>query len=351
MSQRVNPVLFNNQIYTNSKWFSPRKMKFALNEDLQIRDIINIIFKQNIISQYIFLDHVTIYKYATQIKLYIYFICNFNNLIQNLNLTHYIKTKNSITSFFLYYKYFEMLQIKKLELIKVLRPVLSKQLIISIHMKNLNMSFNNQIYFNFGLSTLNKNQYCIPLLRIQNFNKDKVNIRKFDKYKDYNLQKNFRSKSQFIYENKKSVSKRILLHYKSLTYFKTLQFLLYMFCYSQSTTLKPSAISLLNLIFFELDKLDNTTKNYNYLFYTFFNFLRDILTVYLKDDRCNVRGIRIQIKGRYFLTKRKKIFILNLGNLNLNQVNLFKDYSSVNLIKSTGASSIKIWIVYKTKCI
>lgn len=349
MSQRVNPVLFNNQIYINSKWFNPRKMKFSLNEDLQIREIINIIFKQNLISQYIFVDHITIYKYATQIKLYIYFICNFNNFIQNLNLTQYIKSKNSITSFFLYYKYFEMLQIKKLELIKVLRPLLSKQLIISINMKNLNMSLNNSIYFNLGVTTLNKNQYCLSLFQIQNFNK--INIRKANKYKHYNLQKNFQSKSHLIYENKKRVSRRILFHYQSLTYFKTLHFLLYMFCYSQYTTLKPSATSLLNLIFFELDKFDNTTKNYNYLFYTFFNLLRDLLTVYLKDDRCNLRGIRIQIKGRYFLTKRKKIFILNLGSLNLNQIDLFKDYSCVNLIKSTGASSIKVWIVYKTKCI
>lgn len=42
-------------------------------------------------------------------------------------------------------------------------------------------------------------------------------------------------------------------------------------------------------------------------------------------------GIRIQIKGRYFLTKRKKIFIFNMGHLNLNQLKIYKDYYSLNL--------------------
>lgn len=351
MSQRVNPILFNNQIYNNSKWFVQRKIKFSLNEDLQIRDLISISFKQNLISQYIFLDHIVIYKYTSQIKLYIYFICNFNNFIQNLKLTQYATLKNYITSFFLYYKYLEMLQIKKLELIKLLRPLLSQQHIISVNFKNLNVFFNNPNLLNFDFNQLNKNNYYKQLLQTQNLNK--LNFKKFQthKYNLYNVQTKLQSKSVLIHENKRNFSKRILFHYKTLPYFKTLQFLLYLFCYSQYTVLKPSATNLLNLIFFELNKIDNTTKNYNYLFYTFFNLLRDILTSYLKDDHCNLSGIRIQIKGRYFLTKRKKIFILNLGNLNLNQINLFKDYSSLNLIKSTGASSIKVWLVYKTKCI
>ena len=43
---------------------------------------------------------------------------------------------------------------------------------------------------------------------------------------------------------------------------------------------------------------------------------------YFKDDNCKIKGIRIQVKGRFFLTKRKRIFIFNLGNLNLNKINL-----------------------------
>ena len=171
MSQRVNPILFNNQIYNNSKWFVQRKIKFSLNEDLQIRDLISISFKQNLISQYIFLDHIVIYKYTSQIKLYIYFICNFNNFIQNLKLTQYATLKNYITSFFLYYKYLEMLQIKKLELIKLLRPLLSQQHIISVNFKNLNVFFNNPNLLNFDFNQLNKNNYYKKLLQTQNLNK------------------------------------------------------------------------------------------------------------------------------------------------------------------------------------
>ena len=105
MSQRISPLLFNTYLYTNSKWFTQKNLKFSLNEDLQIRDIVHIIFKQSIISQYLFLDRVVIYKYSSKIRLYIYFICNFTNLKQNL-------IKNNITtptylSTYLYYKYFE----------------------------------------------------------------------------------------------------------------------------------------------------------------------------------------------------------------------------------------------------
>ena len=48
MSQKVSPILFNNTIYNNSKWYNKINNKFALNEDLQIREIINILFKNNI---------------------------------------------------------------------------------------------------------------------------------------------------------------------------------------------------------------------------------------------------------------------------------------------------------------
>ena len=50
MSQKVSPILFNNTIYNNSKWYNKINNKFALNEDLQIREIINILFKNNVYS-------------------------------------------------------------------------------------------------------------------------------------------------------------------------------------------------------------------------------------------------------------------------------------------------------------
>lgn len=68
---------------------------------------------------------------------------------------------------------------------------------------------------------------------------------------------------------------------------------------------------------------------------------------YLKNKNCKLYGIRIQVKGRYISSTRKRIFILNLGKLNLRKINLNKDYITTNLIKITGISSIKIWVVYK----
>ena len=53
MSQKVSPILFNNTIYNNSKWYNKINNKFALNEDLQIREIINILFFCPIISKLI----------------------------------------------------------------------------------------------------------------------------------------------------------------------------------------------------------------------------------------------------------------------------------------------------------
>lgn len=299
MSQRISPLLFNTYLYTNSKWFTQKNLKFSLNEDLQIRDIVHIIFKQSLISQFLFVDHVVIYKYSSKIKLYVYFICNFTNLKQNL-IKNNIAT-NTMCNTYLYYKYFELLQVKKIELIKLLRPVINSNLTIYVNYKNLNSMF-NKIQNLTQSTTFNSN-----LIKIARTN----------------------------------------LKYLNIAYFKSLRYLLYVLCYPQFTILHISAQNLANLIFYELDKLDNTVKNYNFLFYTFFNILRDQLTLYLKDDSCKLNGIRIQIKGRYFLTKRKKIFIFNMGHLNLNQLEIYKDYYSLNLIKSTGASTIKIWFSYK----
>ena len=36
MSQKVSPILFNNYIYNNSKWFNKKNNKFILNEDLVV---------------------------------------------------------------------------------------------------------------------------------------------------------------------------------------------------------------------------------------------------------------------------------------------------------------------------
>ena len=116
MSQKVSPILFNNTIFNNSKWFNKTNKKYALNEDLQIREIINILFKNNNNVQYLFIDKIVIYKYYSKIKIYIYYFCNFNYLKKNLIL----QNKNYFNIFILYYKYLEILNIKKVEILKIL---------------------------------------------------------------------------------------------------------------------------------------------------------------------------------------------------------------------------------------
>ena len=122
---------------------------------------------------------------------------------------------------------------------------------------------------------------------------------------------------------------------------------MYNLCYNHYFLNKITTASLINVIYYELEKLDNASKSYNFLFYNIFNLIRNQLSLYLKDDNCKIKGLRIQVKGRYFLTKRKRVFIFNLGDLNVNNINSYKDYYCLHLVKSTGTSSIKIWLNYK----
>lgn len=328
MSQKVSPILFNNYIYNTSKWFNKRNNKFLLNEDLQIREIINIIFKNNINRQYFFIDKVIIYKYNSKIKIYIYYFCNFKYLKQNLI------NNNKFNIFYLYYKYLEILNIKITEILKILSFLKYNQDNIIIYTKNLNINLNNSI------NNINK-----MVVLLKNYKINNTSYRNY-KIKIYKAQKstiNLKKSTNLITKQHKYLLKR----YNTLKYYKSIKFILYLLCYNDKFLNKLTASSLINVIFLELNSIDNASKNYNFVFYNIFNLLRDLLNIYIKDDNCKIKGMRIQIKGRYMLTKRKRIFIFNFGNLNLNKIDLNKDYFSLNLIKSTGASSIKIWISYK----
>ena len=123
MSQKVSPILFNNTIYNNSKWYNKINNKFALNEDLQIREIINILFKNNVNYQYLFIDKIVIYKYYSKIKIYIYFeISRFVNkfslsMIFSQNYQNIFKVNFYITNSYIFsliityshYYYFDLL--------------------------------------------------------------------------------------------------------------------------------------------------------------------------------------------------------------------------------------------------
>jgi len=334
MSQKVSPILFNNYVYNNSKWFNKKNNKFILNEDLQIRELINIIFKNNINSQYLFIDKIVLYKYTSKIKIYIYYFCNFNYLKRNLTLSKNYKNKNYLNVYYIYYKYIELLNIKTIEILKILSILKYKTDNIYIYLKNINYSINSSDRF-LSKILLNKNNKI--LYQYPNFNKKLFN--------DIRL-----NKTNLTQNNTKNINKYYRLfhkRYSNLKYYKAIRFILYSLCYNDKYLNKLTVSSLANIIYYELNSVDNALKNYNFIFYNIFNLIRDCLNMYFKDENNKIKGIRIQIKGRYMLTKRKRIFIFNFGDLNLNKINLNKDYYYLNLVKGTGSSSIKIWLSYK----
>ena len=339
MSQKVSPILFNNTIFNNSKWFNKTNKKYALNEDLQIREIINILFKNNNNVQYLFIDKIVIYKYYSKIKIYIYYFCNFNYLKKNLIL----QNKNYFNIFILYYKYLEILNIKKVEILKILASLKYKYSNIIIYYKNINYKYNS--VFN-SIKIFSKKKININLINYTNnlFTYKYYNNNNFFKLESIkNISKNISKKNKYITKKYNKFAK----FYLNLKYFKTIRFILYNLCYNHYFLNKITAASLINVIYYELEKLDNASKSYNFLFYNIFNLIRNQLSLYLKDDNCKIKGLRIQVKGRYFLTKRKRVFIFNLGDLNVNNINSYKDYYCLHLVKSTGTSSIKIWLNYK----
>lgn len=339
MSQKVSPILFNNIIFNNSKWFNKTNKKYALNEDLQIREIINILFKNNNNVQYLFIDKIVIYKYYSKIKIYIYYFCNFNYLKKNLIL----QNKNYFNIFLLYYKYLEILNIKKVEILKILASLKYKYSNIIIYYKNINYKYNSVLnsikVFNKKKINTNLINYTNNLFTYKYYNNN--NFLKLESIK--NTSKNILKKNKYITKKYNKFAK----FYLNLKYFKTIRFILYNLCYNHYFLNKITAASLINVIYYELEKLDNASKSYNFLFYNIFNLIRNQLLLYLKDDNCKIKGLRIQVKGRYFLTKRKRVFIFNLGDLNVNNINSYKDYYCLHLVKSTGTSSIKIWLNYK----
>lgn len=339
MSQKVSPILFNNIIFNNSKWFNKTNKKYALNEDLQIREIINILFKNNNNVQYLFIDKIVIYKYYSKIKIYIYYFCNFNYLKKNLIL----QNKNYFNIFLLYYKYLEILNIKKVEILKIFASLKYKYSNIIIYYKNINYKYNSVLnsikVFNKKKINTNLINYTNNLFTYKYYNNN--NFFKLESIK--NTSKNILKKNKYITKKYNKFAK----FYLNLKYFKTIRFILYNLCYNHYFLNKITAASLINVIYYELEKLDNASKSYNFLFYNIFNLIRNQLSLYLKDDNCKIKGLRIQVKGRYFLTKRKRVFIFNLGDLNVNNINSYKDYYCLHLVKSTGTSSIKIWLNYK----
>ena len=143
MSQKVSPILFNNVVYNNSKWFNKNsnKNKYLLNEDLQIREIINIVFKHNVNFQFLFVDKIIIYKYFSKFKIFVYFFCNFKYLKKNIIESNNFNNKQYINIIYIYYKYNEILQQKKIDIIKLLYSLKHKDYNVYVYFKNINTIF------------------------------------------------------------------------------------------------------------------------------------------------------------------------------------------------------------------
>lgn len=360
MSQKVSPILFNNFIYNNSKWFNKNsnKNKYLLNEDLQIREIINIVFKHNVNFQFLFIDKIIIYKYFSKFKIFVYFFCNFKYLKKNIIESNNFTNKQYINLIYIYYKYNELLQQKKIDIIKLLYSLKHKDYNIFIYFKNINTIYNskqkfitNRYLLKKYKSVYNKLQKTnkmknLHLFKIRNYNKNIIFLNNLNTNNVIlkKLRKKKKRKNKYIRNRKKY---KLQYYFYKLKYYKTMHFLLYNLCFNDKFLNKMSISSLLNMLYFELNYVNNATKNYNFLFYNNFNLMREYLTRYLKNDNCKLKGIRIKVKGRFFLTKRKRVFLFNLGELNLNKIDYNKDYQCLHLIKSTGSSSIKIWVTYK----
>ena len=339
MSQKVSPKLFNNLLYNNSKKINKNSNKFSLNEDLQIREIINIIFKNNVNFQYLFIDNIIIYKYYSKINIFVYFFCNFKylkkNIIENNNL--FLKDKQYINFIYIYFKYLEILNIKKIEIIKLLYSLKYNNSNIYLYFKNIKSIYNNVSFFE-NRSNIKKYKYLYKYKFL------KVNL--YNNYFSYKKNNNIYINNNNKYNFKRKRTK-LQRYFNNLKYLKSMHFILYNLCFNDRFLNKLTILSLIKIIYFELDYVNNASKNYNFLFYNIFNLMREYLIKYLLNPNCNLKGIRIKIKGRFFLTKRKRVFIFNMGELNLNRIDKIKDYQCFHLIKSTGASSIKIWVNYK----
>ena len=361
MSQKVSPILFNNVVYNNSKWFNKNsnKNKYLLNEDLQIREIINIVFKHNVNFQFLFVDKIIIYKYFSKFKIFVYFFCNFKYLKKNIIESNNFNNKQYINIIYIYYKYNEILQQKKIDIIKLLYSLKHKDYNVYVYFKNINTIYNskkkfltNRYFLKRNKSLSNKLQKFgkkrnLHLFKVKNYNKNVVMT--LNKYTEVKTEKKLKKNKHKNYNKFRRNKKRYKLqhYFYKLKYYKTIHFLLYNLCFNDKFLNKITVSSLLNVLYFELNYVNNATKNYNFLFYNNFNLMREYLTRYLKNDNCKLKGIRIKVKGRFFLTKRKRVFLFNLGELNLNRIDHNKDYQCLHLIKSTGSSSIKIWVNYK----
>ena len=85
-------------------------------------------------------------------------------------------------------------------------------------------------------------------------------------------------------------------------------------------------------------------KDYKFNFYTLLNLINVLGLYYTNLSNSNFKGLKLHIKGRFLLNKRKRVIILNIGKIPLNTLDINIDYSHKQITKTSGTSSIKLWI-------
>lgn len=83
----------------------------------------------------------------------------------------------------------------------------------------------------------------------------------------------------------------------------------------------------------------------------FFNYLQRFVSSIITKERLNfpsiLKGIKIQIKGRFRGSSRTKIRVFGAGSIPLQTVSLNIRYSQVHVNSSYGVFGVKVWVLEK----
>ena len=307
MTSRINQLNFhiNNNRTWDSKWFSKNNYKYNLIEDLNIRKIVNNVFESsNKINNVVIIDKCVLYKYQNNYKLYIYVF--FSNKFFQQNTLYNYKYNISDVKGKLYknYKlnslkkllYTNYINSKKLECIRLIKNLIPSDSNIQILVKDIGLT-NNPIKHNV-LTTRSR-------LEIQ----------------------------------------KLLKRYKKVKYYKTLNMLFLSLAFSKYfKNYYINANTLCQFIKNQLLLMNEGKKDYKFNFYTLLNLINVLGLYYTNLSNSNFKGLKLHIKGRFLLNKRKRVIILNIGKIPLNTLDINIDYSHKQITKTSGTSSIKLWI-------
>lgn len=82
------------------------------------------------------------------------------------------------------------------------------------------------------------------------------------------------------------------------------------------------------------------TKQHNF----FFSFLKESLTLLLKQNCSRVKGLKILIKGRLNNAPRSRSFVIKINKIPILTENILINYSESTAFTSNGTVGVKVWI-------